>query len=280
MARHESADPHGPDRFGSRAGRWERIYHETSLEGVIHQERQALALRWIDDLGLAPCTPVLDVGCGAGQTAVALGRRGFRVTAIDSSPGMIQAAVSQTAAAGLTDLVEVRQGDAERIDFETGSFGLVIALGVLPFLPSPARALGEFARVTRAGGHVVISSDNRYRINRLLDPRFTPVLSPLVRVVREWRQRRGAGRLGSTIPNTLAGTGKLSLRELDGLIAGAGMTRERAASLGFGPFSFMGRVLLQDAAAIRLHRVLQRSADRGMPVVRSVGLQHLLQARV
>lgn len=52
---------------------------------------------------------VLELGCGTGEDAVHLGRQGVRVLATDASPGMVAAAKRKVEAAGLRDLVEVRQ---------------------------------------------------------------------------------------------------------------------------------------------------------------------------
>jgi SAM-dependent methyltransferase len=52
---------------------------------------------------------VLELACGTGEDAVHLGRHGVRVLATDASPGMVAAAKRKVEAAGLLDLVEVRQ---------------------------------------------------------------------------------------------------------------------------------------------------------------------------
>jgi hypothetical protein len=143
------------------------------------------------------------------------------------------------------------------------------------------RALREFARVTRAGGYVVVSSNNPRRLNRLLDPRFAPLLSPLQDFVRVRRQRRGAPRLKTTLPGSLAGaTALISLPELERMLAAAGMSPEKVAGVGFGLLTFMGRVVLRESMAVRVHRFLQVLGSRGVPVIRSIALQHLILAHV
>ena len=76
--------------FELTAEDWRTIYEEESVYALIHRERQTIALDWIDGLGLPEGTPVLEVGCGAGLTAVALAGRGLNVTAIDAAPAMIE----------------------------------------------------------------------------------------------------------------------------------------------------------------------------------------------
>jgi ubiquinone/menaquinone biosynthesis C-methylase UbiE len=264
-----------------RAQQWDDLYDAETLAGAVPQDRQALALEWIDRLGLPVGTSALDVGCGPGRTAVALARSGFRVTAIDRSAEMRERALAGAAEAGVGAGLTIQSGDAERLDFDDDSFDLVVALGVLPYLADPQRALLESARVTRAGGYVVVSSNNSRRLNRLLDPRFAPLLSPLQDFVRVRRQRRGAPRLKTTLRGSLAGATALhSLPELEGMITAAGMSPEKVAGVGFGLLTFMGRVLLREPMAVRVHRSLQVLGSRGVPVIRSIGLQHLVLARV
>ena len=43
----------------------------------------------IDVLALAPGAGILDVGCGTGRHSVELARRGYRMTGVDISAGML-----------------------------------------------------------------------------------------------------------------------------------------------------------------------------------------------
>ncbi len=58
---------------------------------------------------------VLELACGTGEDAVHLGRHGVRVLATDASPDMVAAARGKVEAAGLLDLVEVRQLAVEEL---------------------------------------------------------------------------------------------------------------------------------------------------------------------
>ena len=57
---------------------------------------------------------VLDIGCGTGRHAVQLARRGFRVTGLDLSPGMLAEAAAAAAEAGVE--VELIEADATAFD--------------------------------------------------------------------------------------------------------------------------------------------------------------------
>ena len=65
------------------------------------------------DARFAPGDRVLELACGTGEDAIHLARRGVQVTAIDASPAMVEVARRKAAAAGLEELIEVRQMDLE-----------------------------------------------------------------------------------------------------------------------------------------------------------------------
>jgi cyclopropane fatty-acyl-phospholipid synthase-like methyltransferase len=87
----------------------------------------------VKELALPPASRILDIGCGTGRHAIALARRGHRVTGLDLSSGMLAQAVKAANEAG----AEVRwiHADATRFTTRTrfdaaiclceGAFGLL-----------------------------------------------------------------------------------------------------------------------------------------------------------
>jgi SAM-dependent methyltransferase len=259
----------GPSRYFDRtASYWRDIYDEQSVQGLVYRERFAKVLDWADRLLSAPGGRVLEIGPGAGRLTVELARRGHHVHSIDSSAGMLELTARHSADQGLEDRVTVGIGDAHQLAFTDGAFDLVIAIGVIPWLSEPGRAVAEMARVLAPGGSVVVTADNRYRMSALFEPRLTPLLLPLklalrmLRMLRGWRPPAAVSRLHSP-----AG--------LKRLLRGAGLGPREAITLGFGPFTFLGRPLLGGRPAMWLQRRLQSLAERQVPVVRSMGW-HLL----
>lgn len=105
---------------------------------------------------------VLDVGTGDGTYAIEAAERGAVVTALDFEQEMLDAARARAAAGGVE--VTLQLGRAERLPFEDASFGVVIAVTVLCFVPDAQRAVGEMARVLVPGGRVVLGELGRFSV--------------------------------------------------------------------------------------------------------------------
>ena len=78
------------DYFADQSDFWREIYGSGDVYALIHQERRAQMLAWVDELGLPRGSRVLDAGCGAGLAATALAQRGLRVHATDAVPDMVE----------------------------------------------------------------------------------------------------------------------------------------------------------------------------------------------
>jgi hypothetical protein len=65
----------------------------------------------------------------------------------------------------------------------------------------------------------------------------------------------------------------------DRLVEANGGQVVRKAGIGFGPFTFFRKKLVQELTAIRLHQRLQALADRGLPLLRSTGAHYLVLAQ-
>jgi ArsR family transcriptional regulator len=102
-----------------------------------------------------PDRTVADIGTGTGVLAIELARLGLCVIGVDGSRRMLDAARAKIAGEGLPN-VELREGDATALPLADGEVDAALAHMVLQYLPSPADAVREMARVTRRDGRVVV----------------------------------------------------------------------------------------------------------------------------
>ena len=104
---------------------------------------------------------VLEIGAGAGRFTVELARRGARVSVADISPGQLTLNATHLREAGLDERVDERIL-ADVVDlsrFDDGSFDAVVCFGgpLSWVLDDADRAVAELIRVTRSGGHILMS---------------------------------------------------------------------------------------------------------------------------
>lgn len=104
----------------------------------------------------APVRKLLVVGCGTGKEAAVLAAElGAQTIGVD-----LHASFDPRAA----QLVELRQGDATRLEFPDRTFDFVYSFHVLEHIPDYTRALGEMRRVLADGGAYCIGTPNRSRL--------------------------------------------------------------------------------------------------------------------
>lgn len=255
--------------FKGAVSQWNEIYELETVYARIHQERRSIVLSMADDLALSAEARVLEVGCGAGLTTVALAERGFAVDAVDSVIDMVQSTRARAARAAVTHRVRAIQATVNHLPFGDNHFSLVLAIGVLPWLASLQKAMLELIRVTKPGGNLVVNIDNRWRLHELLDPRLHPLHAPVRHYLRQ----------AFHLPAKRPPTQRYSPRHFDGLIGELGCTKLDTKMLGFGPFSFFGRPLFSESLNIKLHGFLQGCADRHLPILRSTGAQYITLLR-
>jgi SAM-dependent methyltransferase len=123
------------DAYEPYMGRWSRL----------------VAARFVDWLDPAPGARWLDVGCGTGAltgTVLAVARPAA-VLGLDRSAGFLARARRLPGAA-------LGRADATRLPARDASVDRVVSGLVLNFLPDPAAAVAELARVCRPGGVVAV----------------------------------------------------------------------------------------------------------------------------
>ena len=131
--------------------RWAKSYDATWNTLIATEELYSLGL--LDGLdGEA----ALDVGAGTGRFALKLARRGWKVTAIDPNPEMLEVAERAAAREGLPMscmLAAIEDG----LPVEAGAFDLVVCALALCHVPDLRGAIGEFHRALAPGGHLLVT---------------------------------------------------------------------------------------------------------------------------
>ncbi|MBV8781918.1 MAG: class I SAM-dependent methyltransferase [Phycisphaerae bacterium] len=105
-----------------------------------------------------------DLGTGTGKWGLKLLKSGWATTFVDSAASMIEQVRAKLPAMGpraskatliVADIVEMPE-------VPTAAFDLVLAMGdPLSICSDPLRACREFARITKAGGIVIATADNK-----------------------------------------------------------------------------------------------------------------------
>ncbi len=126
----------------------------------------------IRELGIKPGQSILDVGCGTGRHSIELARRGFRVTGLDISAGMLAEAKKRAKAAN----VEVTWIESNAADFSLperfdaaiclceGSFGLLGSAD--DPIGQPLAILRNMARAMKPDAPCLFTVLNGYKMAR------------------------------------------------------------------------------------------------------------------
>jgi 2-polyprenyl-3-methyl-5-hydroxy-6-metoxy-1,4-benzoquinol methylase len=267
-----ASQQHVTDFFESTAVYWKSVYSGDRLLPAIYQDRHRTALGWVRDLDLRPNARILEVGCGAGLLTLALARNGHTVDALDSTEAMRRMTRNGAVRQGVQSRIRIHAADVHALPFQAHAFDLVIAIGVIPWLHSERLALLEMQRVLKPGGHLLVTADNNARLGRILDPRSSPLSAPL---------RLAAKRLlrlcGLWSPPAGFQPKRHYPREIDRLMSECGFEHVHSCTVGFGPFTVLGKALLTGGIGVRLHRRLQTLASRrGVFLLRWTGSHYLV----
>jgi ubiquinone/menaquinone biosynthesis C-methylase UbiE len=259
--------------FGDVASYWADVYErDDDVNSVIFQERLRAVLALVDRIALPRDRRVAEIGCGAGYTTIALAKLGYEVAAIDSVIAMVDATRDRARRADLQSMVKTGVGDLHALPFQGETFGLALAIGVLPWLQSIDKAMKEMCRVLQPGGYAIMTVDNRWGLRQFVEPFTNPLLRSTKELTKGFLRPFRRRRMGALNYTT-------SIAKCDSCLCGAGFDKLYGATLGFGPFSVFNYVPLPSSVGLKVHHTLQGLADRNYPVLRSCGYQYLVLAQ-
>ena len=113
----------------------------------------------LDALGNIKAKRILEVGCGVGQLAIELGKRGASVMAIDLCPEMIHIAQRKVDQFGLENRIQFQVLNFDSWNLmNLEKFDWIIAMTVFDYCPSPSRWLSV---MSGAGDRVIATFPGR-----------------------------------------------------------------------------------------------------------------------
>jgi SAM-dependent methyltransferase len=114
------------------------------------------------DFAAARGKKVLEIGVGLGADHQRFAEAGAILHGVDLTPRAIELTRRRFELLGLS--TELRQGDAENLDFADASFDIVYSWGVIHHSPDTPRAVREIYRVLKPGGVAKVMIYQKYSL--------------------------------------------------------------------------------------------------------------------
>ncbi|XVQ09916.1 class I SAM-dependent methyltransferase [Spirillospora sp. CA-255316] len=136
------------ERWEANAEYWVKIIRE----GRDRYRTELTDAAVLDAIGPCAGLRVLDAGCGEGYLSRTLSAKGAEVVGVDAAQGLIDAARAHPDGGA----VSYHRAGVDAMPVADASFDLVVCNHLFSHLQDPADAIGEFARVLRSGGRLVV----------------------------------------------------------------------------------------------------------------------------
>jgi ubiquinone/menaquinone biosynthesis C-methylase UbiE len=103
-----------------------------------------------------PCSHVLDVGAGTGRHALRMAKSGASVTALDNCPEILEVAKGTADKENLK--IDFHLASLEKpLPYDSDAFDVVICALTLTHIPNIQEVIGEFNRVLKKRGHLLVT---------------------------------------------------------------------------------------------------------------------------
>jgi ubiquinone/menaquinone biosynthesis C-methylase UbiE len=147
--------------FRSRSAVYNERYSVNAAGDLLWIRHRAI-LRIVQGWGLPLGSRLLDLGCGPGLLTCDLARMGYCGIGLDASPAMIEHCTQQAKARQISGSWTYLLGDVEAVPLPGGSFDGVICAGVIDYLPTDDKLIGEVARVLKPEGYFLLCVTNKF----------------------------------------------------------------------------------------------------------------------
>jgi SAM-dependent methyltransferase len=143
---------------------WESLYRDNPLQDRFNDAMMDRIMRLIN---VPVGSQFLDAGCGVGDHAVRIARRGHRVLGVDISETILARARKTVQALGLKDRVTFACQSLEKLELPA-PVDVVHCRGVLMHIPDWTRALASLCNVLQPGGRMIIFEANHRSLETMI----------------------------------------------------------------------------------------------------------------
>jgi ubiquinone/menaquinone biosynthesis C-methylase UbiE len=230
---------------GGDAKSWDRMYRAPKDTFELHMLKRRDLTERLVRARFAKSDKILDLGCGAGPLSESLLEAGYAPICADASADMLRLARERLERFNRPEASFV-QADCTKLPFESGSFDLVVSLGMFGYFEETSEALAEIRRVLKPGGALLLS------VRNLFHQVWT---DPLPFVASRLKPKASAGGGANERSNVQAGRFRIPIfarpnRLIEGVSA-LGYDLEDFIGYGLGPMKVLGKNLLPEGVAMR-----------------------------
>jgi 2-polyprenyl-3-methyl-5-hydroxy-6-metoxy-1,4-benzoquinol methylase len=141
---------------------WDRYFKEGKDFSPVNDLFIEDLLNFLKSLGLKNIKYILDLGCGTGNFAIKLDKKGYRVKAIDYSVEAIKIAKEKAKKEGVSNLIDFEINDIEKIEFEKEKYDLVILRLFYAFIKNKKSLLFKVKKSLSLKGWVLLRNTSNF----------------------------------------------------------------------------------------------------------------------